>query len=839
MAAENYLVEMRRLVKADNAILAGYRTNERDQLVELTLFWSFSDKKRARKCATYLRRSTSTLNDTSPRQWVDNPIASSETYEGRFRQVSVTLGKHNDAPGILQVLRLGFLQALPASEAQEDEARLVSFARDPITGMRRLTRKWDTIDPDYLQRILATRASTTQIVNPRVDIWDREDDQHKDHKFYTGTFAVAERVSGPVEGDCVDILQESLQEVSSISTLAGLTALTPEVIVQENQVRELFSSSTGNSWNTIALRYRHIAKASRAYLMGEAPGNLQTVVSTGDVSAWATTTAYALGHKVRNSGTLYLCVTAHTSGTFSTDLAAVKWIALTAWSYVDRRFEEQVDNTGTFTLLLRVEEKNPVTTLALLTAMTPEIITQAHVVKSIFTTVTGDLDSLVLSYKGLTEASRAYCLNECAVSLQGLITSGDAPAWVTATAYLAGQIVLQTTTRYVCLVAHTAHASFTYDLTMGKWLALSGWTYSDRNFAEQADSTAIFSILFSRVKWSNGTAAADALITAQQNSTDTRYKKTLERTWLRRTKPAVDVLTHTSTAWATGTVYAVGDVVTQTGNTYACVTAHTSGTFATDLAAAKWVLTSAAWAKGVSYTPGTAVVKNAAAAWSATTYAIDDMVTESGNTYLCLVAHTGGVFATDLAAGKWILTSSTGDGSAYICLKAHTASTFPSDLAALYWVTSTEAGQAKAAYTYQSVAYSHLRWDLVDNGDGSYNVNQTLIVPSSSVKVHDFDTGSKVVDAHEDVLSLGSASAGAFGLVLVETMEKQFGTASGAYGYAQQSTPVWVWPRDHGAPVKQGMGRVKYIGDGFWIAHCVYVTTITSTAWGSPHADPS
>ena len=42
--------------------------------------------------------------------------------------------------------------------------------------------------------------------------------------------------------------------------------------------------------------------------------------------------------------------------------------------------------------------------------------------------------------------------------------------------------------------------------------------------------------------------------------------------------------------WATATVYAVGDIVyeSSTGTAYICVVAHTSGTFATDLAAVKW-----------------------------------------------------------------------------------------------------------------------------------------------------------------------------------------------------------------------------------------------------------
>ena len=41
--------------------------------------------------------------------------------------------------------------------------------------------------------------------------------------------------------------------------------------------------------------------------------------------------------------------------------------------------------------------------------------------------------------------------------------------------------------------------------------------------------------------------------------------------------------------WATSTVYAIGDVVIESVKIYQCAEAHTSGTFATDLAAVKWV----------------------------------------------------------------------------------------------------------------------------------------------------------------------------------------------------------------------------------------------------------
>lgn len=47
----------------------------------------------------------------------------------------------------------------------------------------------------------------------------------------------------------------------------------------------------------------------------------------GGAADWLTTTAYVVGDYVTESGTVYICLIAHTSGTFATDLAAGKWTA--------------------------------------------------------------------------------------------------------------------------------------------------------------------------------------------------------------------------------------------------------------------------------------------------------------------------------------------------------------------------------------------------------------------------------------------------------------------------------------------------------------------------------
>lgn len=51
-------------------------------------------------------------------------------------------------------------------------------------------------------------------------------------------------------------------------------------------------------------------------------------------------------------------------------------------------------------------------------------------------------------------------------------------------------------------------------------------------------------------------------------------------------------------AWVTSTSYLVKDYATNGGNGYVCIVPHTSGTFATDLAAGKWALVATAGATG-------------------------------------------------------------------------------------------------------------------------------------------------------------------------------------------------------------------------------------------------
>jgi len=74
-------------------------------------------------------------------------------------------------------------------------------------------------------------------------------------------------------------------------------------------------------------------------------------------------------------------------------------------------------------------------------------------------------------------------------------------------------------------------------------------------------------------------------------STTTRFIIEMGAGYMRFWNPATGAQVNAATpaAWATGNIYAVGSYVRESSKNYYCVTAHTAGTFATDLTAGRWV----------------------------------------------------------------------------------------------------------------------------------------------------------------------------------------------------------------------------------------------------------
>lgn len=88
-------------------------------------------------------------------------------------------------------------------------------------------------------------------------------------------------------------------------------------------------------------------------------------------------------------------------------------------------------------------------------------------------------------------------------------------------------------------------------------------------------------------------------------------------------------------AWVTGRLYRVGKAVRQGGNTYVCAIEHTSGTFATDLAASRWTLLNVGT---VSDTAQVYVVVSSADSWwsAANTIYVDPSATYADTIVGCV-----------------------------------------------------------------------------------------------------------------------------------------------------------------------------------------------------------
>jgi hypothetical protein len=123
-------------------------------------------------------------------------------------------------------------------------------------------------------------------------------------------------------------------------------------------------------------------------------------------------------------------------------------------------------------------------------------------------------------------------------------------------------------------------------------------------------------------------------------------------------------------AWLTATVYALRDIVTQGGSSYIAAVAHTSGTFATDLADARWLLLAlgaAPAASGVSFTPTTnisasnvqaAIQELDAEARALNSALVADLASTAAGKGAALVAVSERVSYPDGSTGAWLRKTS-------------------------------------------------------------------------------------------------------------------------------------------------------------------------------------
>lgn len=152
-------------------------------------------------------------------------------------------------------------------------------------------------------------------------------------------------------------------------------------------------------------------------------------------------------------------------------------------------------------------------------------------------------------------------------------------------------------------------------------------------------------------------------------------------------------------AWANSTDYVAGDTVADSdlGSLWQCRVPHTSAATPTTFAEDR--------ADHTSYWTTIAVSPSFRGIWSSGTfYENNDFVTESGNYYVCKIAHTSGTFATDLAALKWELLVDIATPLAAAVAVATAASAASAVASAASAVTSGNSATASAASAVASAA---------------------------------------------------------------------------------------------------------------------------------------
>ena len=154
------------------------------------------------------------------------------------------------------------------------------------------------------------------------------------------------------------------------------------------------------------------------------------------------------------------------------------------------------------------------------------------------------------------------------------VVATDTADWVTAAVYAIGDYVIQSATTYKCLTAHTAGV-FATDLSSEYWEESVDYEtplLTDYLYIYQLPSD------FLRLNKTNQEPDYSHKIKGKKlysnsNTLIIEYGKKIED----------------PDAWVTDTAYIIGDYTLQSNTIYFCLEAHTSGTFATDLAADKWV----------------------------------------------------------------------------------------------------------------------------------------------------------------------------------------------------------------------------------------------------------
>lgn len=157
------------------------------------------------------------------------------------------------------------------------------------------------------------------------------------------------------------------------------------------------------------------------------------------VGDWLTATAYSVNDAVWQDRILYRCLIAHTSGTFATDLAAVKWEALLDFDvYIDL-----AESAATTAGAAATTASSAATTAS----------TASSSATNSATTASGASSAATAS-----ASAAATSETNAASSAATIIASWKGP-WVTATGYAVGEKVSNGGSSYISISQHTSGAT--------------------------------------------------------------------------------------------------------------------------------------------------------------------------------------------------------------------------------------------------------------------------------------------------------------------------------------------------------------------------------------------
>jgi hypothetical protein len=461
---------------------------------------------------------------------------------------------------------------------------------------------------------------------------------------------------------------------------------------------------------------------------------------------WKTGTVYAVGAKVKVTPTTtvkashYVCATAHTSGTFATDLSAGKWTQIDMNSATPDGFGNDIQyspwtddkaevwgNSGanparnTFSsggwadINLVINESDWFRTWA------DAAITGTNVDTD---TVTGGLDDLAARYAyngnkatfprgfrvlladtgtptgtlanfnntvaevvalnstgtlgwaikysfGLANNKVQVAVLDEAVIYEDTITgtvaspshswaaipSKTIAAWATSTAYVLNEYVSNSSKYYRCIVAHTSDSSsFATDDALGYWLEVTNNISTSNEYGN--DCFHPYTVAPANDKGTDGVydILANAVLPRSDVTDSTNYPNITSNgdRFTKNLNSAVRLISESAD------IVKVFDDLTWLSQVQGSTTDYFKSGIGATIRFPYPTTTDNSITEGVGQLYGggaTGADKVGGSGnedWATSTaYKVADIVFESNLTYICLVAHTSGTFATDKSAGKW------------------------------------------------------------------------------------------------------------------------------------------------------------------------------------------